>query len=333
MKLLSTSKQRVSLVFASALALIGAPEASAQNPTPVRLAYVTQPAHSFGIGARAFTKKLSELAGVRFAVKEFPAGALGGEQQNIEQLQIGALEVSVTTTGVLANFVPEIGILDIPFLFRDPAHAHAVLDSKIGDELLAKLGKIGILGLAWGESGFRQLSNNVRPIRTPKDLQGIKLRTMQVQEHVTAFSALGAKPTVIAFPEVYTALQQGTADGAEGPTQTMLTSKFYEVQKYLSITNHLYAASAILVSKRFFDGLPAKDQAAFRTAARQAAEAQREAVYKGENKQLDELRAKGVRVETQVDIKAFEDALKPAYTQFARKFGAENIARIKNFKR
>jgi len=323
---------RLGACVAAVSTLLLASQTLAQEPIPVRLAYVTQTTHSFGAGARAFIEKLSELTGDRYKVQEFPAGALGGERENIEQLQIGALEASVTTSGVLANFVPALGVVDVPFLFRDFDHAHAVLDGEIGDELIRKLEPIGIMGLGWGESGFRQLYNNLRSVKSPQDLQGIKIRTMEVQEHILAFQALGAKPTAIAFPEVFTALQQGTVDAAEGPAQTMLSNKFYEVQKYLSFTNHLYAGSMFLMSKNFFDRLPAEDQAAFRTAAKFASDAQREFVINGEEEVVRKLKALGVVVNRDVDTSAFDEALKPAYEKYAEKFGADVLARIKNVK-
>lgn len=308
--------------------------ASAQEPVGVRLAYVTQKTHSFGIGAQAFIKKLTELTGNRFNVKEFPAGALGGERENVEQLQVGALEVSITTSGVLANFVPALGIVDVPFLFRNYDHAHAVLDGELGNELVQKLEPIGIMGLCWGESGFRQVYSNKGRVKSPQDLKGIKIRTMEVPEHILAFKALGAIPTAIAFPEVFTALQQGTVDAMEGPAQTMFSNKFYEVQKYLSFTNHLYAASLVLISKNFFDRLPAKDQDAFRAAAQQSCQAQREFVINGEKAVIKKLEAKGVTVTLAKDVdgKAFDEALKPAYEKFAKKFGADKLAKFKNYK-
>ena len=329
---LRDSKIYMAALFAVAATLLTAQAASAQDPIPVRLAYVTQTTHSFGVGARAFIKKLTELTGDRYKVQEFPAGALGGERENVEQLQIGALEASVTTSGVLANFVPALGVVDVPFLFRDFDHAHAVLDGPIGNELIQKLEPIGIVGLGWGESGFRQLYNNLRSVKSPKDLKGTKIRTMEVPEHILAFKTLGAKPTAIAFPEVFTALQQGTVDAAEGPAQTMLSNKFYEVQKYLSFTNHLYAGSLFLMSKKFIDGLPAKDQTAFRSAAKFASEAQREFVINGEAEVVKKLKALGVVVNRDVDAKAFDDALKPAFEKYAEKFGADVLARIKNTK-
>ncbi len=318
----------------AAAVLFTAPAALAAPPakTIVRLAYVTQPTHSFGIGARAFKEELVKLTGGRFEVQEFPAGALGGERENMEQLQVGSLEVAIITAGVMGNFVPETGILDIPFLFRNEQHAQAVMDGEVGEELLRKFSKHHMVGLAWGESGFRQLANNKRPVATPDDLKGIKLRTMEVPVHIQGFKTLGALPTPIAFPEVYTALQQGTVDAVESPTQTMLTSKFFQVQKYLSMTNHIYAASAFLASKRFIDGLSEADRKAFFQAARVGAKVMRKAVIDNEAAQIEELKKLGMQVTTKVDTARFQATLAPAYADFAKKFGQANIDRIKNHK-
>lgn len=329
----SRQLRRLAATLCASSLLASAPMVLAQDATQVRLAYATQTTHAFGIGADAFIEKLNALTDGRYTVAEFPAGALGGERENVEQLQAGALEVSITTSGVLANFVPEIAILDLPFLFADYDHAHAVLDGEIGDELTQKLESIGVVGLCWGESGFRQVYTDNGPVRTPADLGGIKIRTMEVPEHILAFESLGATPTAIAFPEVFTALQQGTADAAEGPAQSMLSGKFYEVQKYLSFTNHLYAASLVLVGKPFFDGLSAADQEAFRTAAEYSCQAQRDFVSNGEAEVTAQLQDLGVTVTpaSEIDRQAFIEALEPAYEEYAKEFGAEAIERIRNY--
>jgi TRAP-type transport system periplasmic protein len=331
MKLLALFKLAACATALSFVLPAAAQPAAAAKPVVVRLAYVTQPTHSFGIGAKAFKEELTKLVGNRYEVQEFPAGALGGERENMEQLQVGALEIAVTTAGVMANFVPETGILDIPFLFKNPQHAQAVMDGPIGEELLKKFSKHHMVGLAWGESGFRQLANNKRPVATPEDLRGIKLRTMEVPVHIKGFKTLGAQPTPIAFPEVYAALQQGTVDAVESPTQTMLTSKFFQVQKYLSMTNHIYAASAFLGSKRFFDGLPEADRKAFYQAARVGAKVMRKAVVENEAAQIEELKKLGMQVTTKVDTAKFQAVLAPAYAEFAKQYGQANIDRIKNY--
>jgi tripartite ATP-independent transporter DctP family solute receptor len=304
---------------------------AAAKPVIVRLAYVTQPTHSFGIGAKAFKEELTKLTRGKYEVQEFPAGALGGERENMEQLQIGALEIAVITAGVMGNFVPETGILDIPFLFKNSQHAQAVMDGPVGEELLQKFSKHHMVGLAWGESGFRQLANSKRPVVTPEDLKGIKLRTMEVPVHIKGFKTLGAQPTPISFPEVYAALQQGTVDAVESPTQTMLTSKFFQVQKYLSMTNHIYAASAFLASKRFMDGLPESDKKAFYQAARVGAKVMRKAVVDNEAAQIEELKKLGMQVTTKVDTAKFQAVLAPAYADFAKQYGQASIDRIKNY--
>lgn len=318
---------------ASSILLTGL-AASAQDGAQVRLAYVTPKGHAFGIGADAFIKKLTELTGGRFEVLEFPAGALGGERENVEQLQIGALQVSITTSGVLGNFVPELGIIDLPFLFRNADHAHSVLDGEIGNELVRKLEPIGIRGLCWGESGFRQVYSNNGRVTTPNDLRGLKIRTMEVPEHILAFQALGAAPTAIALPELFTALQQGTVDALEGPAQAMLSGKYYEVQKFLSFTNHLYAGSLVLISNSFFNSLSADDQRAFQAAATYSCNAQREFVGNNEEDVVLKLRDLGVTVtdSAEVDREAFIEALKPAYEKYAEKFGADSIERVRGYK-
>jgi tripartite ATP-independent transporter DctP family solute receptor len=314
----------------SAAGMFAAAPALAQ--TKLKMAYALSTSSHYGAGAAAFAKTIEAESGGKYSIEQFPNSALGGEREVIEGLQLGTIDVAIVSTGATLNFVPSTGVFDIPFLFRNEQHAQAVMDGEVGEELLRKFSKHHMVGLAWGESGFRQLANNKRPVATPDDLKGIKLRTMEVPVHIQGFKTLGALPTPIAFPEVYTALQQGTVDAVESPTQTMLTSKFFQVQKYLSMTNHIYAASAFLASKRFIDGLSEADRKAFFQAARVGAKVMRKAVIDNEAAQIEELKKLGMQVTTKVDTARFQATLAPAYADFAKKFGQANIDRIKNHK-
>jgi tripartite ATP-independent transporter DctP family solute receptor len=189
----------------------------------------------------------------------------------------------------------------------------------------------GMVALAWGENGFRHLTNGVRPVKSPEDAKGLKVRTMENQVHMTAFRTLGVLPTPMAFTEVFTALQQGTVDGQENPIPVITSSKFAQVQKYLTLTGHVYSPALILMSKATYDGLSADEQKLVAEAAGAAAKAMREKVAAVEATGVDELRAAGMQVITDVDRLKFQDALMPAYTEYAKKFGKDNIERIRNF--
>ena len=170
----------------------------------------------YGVAATAMGDELAEARPAASSPSTDPANALGGEREMVEGLQIGTVDVVVTSTGPVGNFVPEVLITDIPFLFRDYEHAHAVLDGPIGQDLLDKFPEHGLIALAWGENGFREITNSKHPIKEPEDAKGLKIRTMENQVHMRP-SAAGVLPTPMAFTEVYTALQQGTVDGQENP--------------------------------------------------------------------------------------------------------------------
>jgi C4-dicarboxylate-binding protein DctP len=224
----------------------------------------------------------------RFDIQVFPAGQLGKEQQLVEQTQLGVIQMTFTPTAPLTNFVPTVQLLDLPFIFPSPAAAYAVLDGPIGNEVLQALDKRGLKGLAFWESGFKQMTSSVRPIRGPEDLHGVKVRTMQSPLLIAQYKDWGANPVPIAFSETYNALQQGVADAQENPLVSIDAMKFYEVQKYLTITNHGYIGFIVMANKQAFDKLPPDFQKALLEATRDARDWER-----AESKRVnDELLAK-----------------------------------------
>ena len=169
----------------------------------------------------------------------------------------------------MPNFVPEARILDIPFLFRDKAHSRNVLDGAIGQDMLTKFDAKGFKALAWGENGVRHMTNSKRVVNSPDDLKGLKMRTMENPVHVAAYKSFGIVPTPMAFPEVFTALQQGTVDGQENPLSVIMAAKFDQVQKHLTLTGHVYSPAIFLMSKPAFDKLSAADETAFLESAKE----------------------------------------------------------------
>jgi tripartite ATP-independent transporter DctP family solute receptor len=247
-------------------------------------------------------------------------------------VQLGTQELAFSSTGPVPNFVPEARILDIPFLFRDKAHARAVLDGAIGQELLDKFEGKGFKALAWAENGFRHMTNNKRAVNTPEDLKGLKLRTMENPVHITAYKGFGIVTTPMAFPEVFTALQQGTVDGQENPLPVILSAKFDQVQKHLSLTGHVYSPCIFVMNKGTFDKLSAADKKAFIEAAREGAKANRARVDEDDAKGVAELRSKGMQVIENVDKAKFVAALAPINAEFEKQFGKANIERIRAIK-
>jgi len=319
----------LALTAAVALAL-PATHAAAQTTLKMNIA-VAQNSH-YGVAIDAFAREVETRTGGRYKIQNFYAGALGAERESVEGVQLGTLDLTLTSTGPIPNFVPDVAILDIPFLFRDYAQARAVLDGPIGQEMLQKFPPKGIIALAWAENGFRHMTNSKRPVNNPEDLKGLKMRTMENPIHIQAYKQFGILPTPMAFTEVYTALQQGTVDGQENPLSVITAAKLDQVQKNLTLTGHVYSPSLILMNKAQWDKLSAADKQAFLDSAKEAVKVNRARVDEDERKAVADLQAKGMAVVETVDKAKFQAVLAPVYADFGKKFGQENIDRIKNYK-
>lgn len=300
-----------------------------QAATEVTLGHTLSDSSHYSVGADAFKETLERLSDGEFTVNEHPSGSLGGERAMIEGLQIGTVDVVITSTGPLGNFVPETYVLDLPFLFEDYDQARCVLDGEIGEELLTKMGDHNLVGLAWSENGFRHMTNSLREINTPEDAEGLKVRTMENRVHQEAFRQMGASPTPMAFPELFTALQQGTVDGQENPITVIVATNFWEVQDHLSLTGHVYSPAAILGSPILLDGLSDEEREWFNQAAQASAEATREEVSRLEEEGVALLREKGMTVKTDIDPAPFQKAVEPAYEIYTDEYGSEMLDRIR----
>jgi len=315
--------------FAACAAAAALP-ANAQTTLKMNIS-VAQNSH-YGVAIDTFAREVEKRTDGRYKVQNFYSGALGAERESIEALQLGTLDLTMTSTGPVPNFVPDVAILDIPFLFRDYAQARAVLDGPIGQDMLQKFELKGIHGLAWGENGFRNMTNSKHPVTVPEDLKGLKMRTMENPVHIQAYRAFGIIPTPMAFTEVFTALQQGTVDGQENPLSVITAAKLDQVQKYLTLTGHVYSLAVILMSKAQWDKLSAADKQSFNDAAKEAVKANRARIDEDEKKAVADLRAKGMQVVETVDKAKFQAALAPTFAEFGKKFGQDNIDRIRNYK-
>jgi TRAP-type transport system periplasmic protein len=326
---------RTTRLFLTISALVGAallPVAPAAAQTNMKINIsIAQNSHQ-GVAIDTFAKEVEKRTGGRYKVQTFYSGSLGGERESVEAVQLGTQDLTFTSTGPVPNFVPEVAILDIPFLFRDYNHARSTLDGPIGQDLLGKFPAKGIVALAWGENGFRHMTNSKRAVNLPDDLKGLKMRTMENPVHIQAYKAFGIIPTPMAFPEVFTALQQGTVDGQENPLSVITAAKFEQVQKYLSLTGHVYSPALLLMNKGAWDKLSADDKKAFSEAAKEAVKANRARVDDDEKKAVADLRAKGMNVVETIDKGKFQATLGPTYADFGKKFGQDNIDRIRNYK-
>lgn len=309
------------------LALLAAalPVAAWAEPTRVIITHSSPETSHFGLAAHAFAASVEAAAGDRWDVE---VQRQDNEREALETVQLGAQEFAISSAGPLGNFVPEARVFDIPFLFRDYPHARAVLDGATGQEILGRFTDAGLTGIAWGENGFRHLTTSDAVAAMPADLAGLKVRTMENQVHMQAWTAAGVLPTPMAFSELPPALQQGTVDGQENPIPVILANNFDQLQGYLYLTAHVYSPGIIVGSPAFLDGLAPDDRAVFDAAAAEAVQVNRAKVEDDERSGIEELRARGMTVE-EVDRVAVEAAMAGALPEFEAEFGADLIASIR----
>ena len=296
----------------------------------LRLGHNISTSSPYHLAAEHFADLVAERTDGRITVQVFPAGALGNERDMIEGAQIGTVDLMVTSSAAVGPFVPEMRILDIPFLFRDLEHARAVLDSEIGDALLDAMPERGLVGLAWGDIGFRHMTAN-DPLDSVEALQGVRLRSQDNPIHLSAYRALGFQPTVVGFNELYAALQTGLVDANEQPLSIHVASRFYEVQSDLTLTGHLMASALFAASQDVWNRLSEEDQEILREAARESIPVMRSATDEQDGAALDTLRERGMTITETFDHDGFMEALAPAFDQFGQELGEDNIARIRDF--
>lgn len=322
------AKFAVSTAFAAALAILGAGGAMAQT---FKMSHVLSKESHWGIAMAAFAEEVGKRTQGRIKIEHEPS-VQSGEQAIAEGLQIGTHDFALISTGSMGKIVPDIQILDIMYLFRDAAHARAVLDGPIGQELLDAFTPHGMAALCWTENGFRHLTNSARPVKAPEDVKGLKIRLQQSEIHKLAFKTLGAEPMPMAFNKAYDAMQQGIVDGQENSIALILSSGYANVQKHLTLSRHIFTPAVILASDALWKSLPAEDQKAIREAAAAANKVLRDEGDRMEREGIAALQKAGMQVVTEIDRKAFEAALAPAYGEFAKQFGQEKIDRIRSFK-
>ena len=286
---------------------------------------------AFGALVVTFAAEVAKRTNGRIKIIHDPS-YLGGEKEICEGLELGTHEIGVLSTGTTGEFGPDTKILDMPFLFRDYAHARAVLDGPIGQDLLKAFAARGLIGIAWADNGFRHLTNNVRPVRTPEDVKDLVIRTQQNPIHQLAFTTLGAVTRMIPFPQLYTALQQGTVDGQENSMAVMVKGGYARVQKHLTLSAHVFSPIVVLVSESVWQSLSPGDRKIFREAIKAGVAANRAYVDRVETEGIAVLQQSGMQVVPEIDRAAFEAALAPAYLEYARMFGQDRIDRIRNFR-
>lgn len=274
-----------------------------------------------------FKKDIEEKSGGRISVELYPNAQLGGDRELIESVQLGTVQVAIPATSALAGFDKRFQVFDLPFLFKSKETAFKALDGELGHKVDELLKPLGMRNLGYGENGYRHITNSRGPVHKPEDLKGIKLRTMENPLHLAFFKMLGANPTPMSFGELYTALQQGTVDGQENPVVLVYTSKFYEVQKFYSLTGHVYSATMLVANDDFFASMPEDLWKIVEDAGKRYVVEQRALAEVQEQEFLEELKKTGLQINelTPEEKQLFIDATLPAYDQFKDVIGAELV--------
>jgi len=288
---------RRTLIAAAALAAFATPLTGlAQNIKPrlIRFGYGLNEQSNQGRAVKVFAEAVEKASGGKMKVRAIGAAALGPDTQMQQALIGGAQEMMVGSTATLVGTAKEMALWDTPFLFNDAKEADAVLDGPVGKQVMDKLADKGLVGLAYWENGFRNLTNSKRPVQKLEDLDGIKLRVMQNNVYLDSFKLLGANAVPLPFSELFGALETKAVDGQENPFNTILSSKFFEVQKYLSITNHVYSPWIVMVSKKWWDGLSKDEQKVLMDAARASRDFERKDTRAEAGRALGDLKAKGM---------------------------------------
>ncbi len=299
--------------------------ANAQDKTIIKLGWTSSDgaADPYAVGARAFKEAVEANSKGRIEVRLFPNRQLGDEKPMVEGMRLGTVDAGVITNAVVAQIEPAFQLNDLPFLYADEAQAQSVLDGPVGKKLGTKLESKGIKVLGYMEGGFRNMINNVRPVAKPDDVKGVKYRVMQNPVFIAMFSSLGGNAVPMAWGETFTAVQQGTIDGLEIPLAVIEQNKYFEVAKYLSLTNHTYSANLLLISKRFFDRLPADLQKAVADAGVTATAKQRAVSGANAKEIVAKLEKAGMAVNRVSDMAPFRGAVTSVYDQFKPTIGAD----------
>lgn len=293
----------------------------------LKLGHGAAPSNPRHTVALEFAEYVNEQTDGRVKISVFPSETLGSDREMAEAVAMGALDMSINSQGPIASYNPQLNVVGLPFLFNKPEQAYAVLDGEVGEMISDKLTEKGLRILSYWENGFRHITNNVRPINKPEDLEGLKIRTPEDKITLAIFKALGANPAPLAFGELYMALSQGLFDGQENPVTNIYYSRLYEVQKYISLTNHRYETCPLIISERTWQKLPEEIQSIIKDAAMKYAMVHRKENVKANNELLKELEKEGVKV-NQADVLALREATKSVYKEFEPVLGKELIDKV-----
>ena len=295
----------------------------------LRIGYILPVQSQLGAGASVFADEVSKRTNGRIAIQQFPDATLGGDVELLKGVQLGSVDIAFVTGMGMPSVLPEAGVLNIPFLFNSAAQGQAALDGAVGKSFRAKFAAKDLVLLAWGENGLRHMTNSRRPIMTPADLKGLKMRVPQSDVLLKGFQALGAEVAPLPLPLLFEALRAGKFDGQENPIATIRAAKFDQVQKFLTLSGHAYDPAVFVMSPDAYNDLSAEDKASFVEAAKLGGKASRAFAAKAEAEGVAALQQAGMTVQTNIDRAAFAAAMAAANPAFEQSFGHDLIAQIK----
>lgn len=305
----------------------------AEDPITIKVGYIAGPEESYALGFVEYAEAVTEATDGRVKFDIYGGGELGGEREVIEQTTLGTVDMTLATTAPLAGFVPEVNVFDFPFLFEDEAHAYAALDGEVGQELLDRMEQANLKGIAFWENGFRHITNTKRAVRSPEDMTGLKMRSMESEITAETFKALGADPVPIAFPELYTSIEQGVIDGHDNSYNVLEGTGIYEVTDYLSDVGIYYASASLVMNMDTFQSLPEDIQKTIVQLGKEYAIVQRKINQEKEAEQRVIIEESGMEIvdAADVDMEAFREAVETVYEDYWDEYG-DDIERIRETK-
>lgn len=322
--------KRAFLKSVVAIAALAAAGVSLAQERTIKFATQNPVGHPIELGMKKFAEIVQAKSGGKIKVNLFPGGQLGSDQANVTAVQGGTLEMVSMNTGILASVAKELAIVDFPFLFANAKEADALMDGPVGKKLHAKLEEKGIVGVAFFELGFRNITNSKRPLNKVEDIDGLKLRVIPNPINVDWVKALGANPTPMPFPEVYGGLESKAIDGQENPLTVIAANKFWEVQKHVAITNHQYNPQSVIFSKKVWDTLSAAEKKLIEDAALEAAKYQREQSRAMMATALDTMKKNGMAVTEfpPAEVAKFREKMKPVIAKHSATVGEATVAEV-----
>lgn len=297
----------------------------AQEAHRIRLAHPAPTAHGWQIWAEQFKKSIEDKSGGKFQVQIFPNAQMGNERDTAQAVRIGSLEMGAIGVGLM-NWVPEMSITDAPFLWKSREQSYKAVDGAFGDELRKRALEKGFMLTGWTDLGFRCMTNNKHVINSVKDMQSLKMRVPNSKAYIAMMQATGASTVAVDLSELYLALRQGVADGQDTPPSVVKSNKYYEVQKFVSKTDHILTTAYTVTNPAFFNGLSPAEQKMFLASCREADEFLRKYTQKDEAEAYDFLKGQGMQVTLDLDIESFRAACAPVIEKFPDLFRPDLVA-------